>query len=171
MMPSHMMVHHNLRNEVETKWPPFCRRHFQTYIFWNENFGIFIQVALKFVPKGSVNNNPALVLMMEWCRTDDEPLSEPVMVINGLVYVRHWWVYMRHWWVKLLITCLRPRMEGGGWGVVKTSGPRENGRNLADDIFKCILLNENCCIFIEISLKFVPKGPINNITALVHIMV
>ena len=31
---------------------------------------------------------------------------------------------------------------------------------LADDIFKCILLNENVRISIKISLKFVPKGPI-----------
>ena len=30
----------------------------------------------------------------------------------------------------------------------------------ADDIFECILLDENVWISIEISLKFVPKGPI-----------
>ena len=33
---------------------------------------------------------------------------------------------------------------------------------LADDIFKRIFLNENVRIFIQISLKFVPKGPIDN---------
>ena len=48
--------------------------------------------------------------------------------------------------------------------------PRENGRHFADDIFKCIFLNENVWIPIKISLKFVPKGPINNIPALVRIM-
>ena len=31
---------------------------------------------------------------------------------------------------------------------------------------KCIFLNENALIPIKISLKFVPKGPINNIPAL-----
>ena len=31
------------------------------------------------------------------------------------------------------------------------------------DIFKCIFFNENVWISIQISLKFVPKGPINNI--------
>ena len=41
---------------------------------------------------------------------------------------------------------------------------------LADDIFKGIFLNENVWISIEISLKFVPEGPINNIPALVEIM-
>ena len=39
------------------------------------------------------------------------------------------------------------------------------------DIFKRIFFNENVSIFIKISLKFVPKGPINNILALVQIMV
>ena len=38
-----------------------------------------------------------------------------------------------------------------------------NGRHFAGDIFKCIFLNENVWIPIKISLKFVPKGPINNI--------
>ena len=41
---------------------------------------------------------------------------------------------------------------------------------LADDIFKCIFVNEKFCILIRISLKFVPKGPINNKPALVQIM-
>ena len=45
--------------------------------------------------------------------------------------------------------------------------PRQNGRHFADDILKCIFLNENVWIPIEISLKFVPKGPIDNIQALV----
>ena len=54
--------------------------------------------------------------------------------------------------------------------VLNTLRPRQNGRRFADDTFKCIFLNENVRISIEISLKFVPKGPINNIPALVQIM-
>ena len=42
-----------------------------------------------------------------------------------------------------------------------------NGRHFPDDIFKGIFLNENILIAITISLKFVPKGQINNIRALV----
>ena len=34
-------------------------------------------------------------------------------------------------------------------------------------IFQCIFLNEYVLILIKISLKFVPKGQINNIPALV----
>ena len=51
-----------------------------------------------------------------------------------------------------------------------TLRPRQNGRHFADDIFKCIFLNENVWILIKILLKFVPKDPINNIPALVQIM-
>ena len=32
----------------------------------------------------------------------------------------------------------------------------------SDDIFKCIFLNENCYILIQISLKYVPKAPVDN---------
>ena len=39
-----------------------------------------------------------------------------------------------------------------------------------DNIFKCIFLNEDIETSIRISLKFVPKGPINNIPSLVQIM-
>ena len=53
---------------------------------------------------------------------------------------------------------------------VNSSSPRQNGRHFTDDIFKCIFLNENVWISIKISLKFVPKGPINNIPALVQII-
>ena len=37
----------------------------------------------------------------------------------------------------------------------------------ADDIFKCIFMNEKFRIEMEISLKFVPKGSIDNISTLV----
>ena len=51
-----------------------------------------------------------------------------------------------------------------------TLKPRQNGRHFADDIFKCIFLNENAWISRKISLKFVPMVQINNIPALVQIM-
>ena len=49
--------------------------------------------------------------------------------------------------------------------------PRQNGRHFTDDTLNCIFLNENVRISITISLKFAPKGSINNIPALVQIMV
>ena len=46
---------------------------------------------------------------------------------------------------------------------------RQNRRHFAD-VFKCNFLNENVWIQIKISLKFVPKGRINNIPVLVQLM-
>ena len=54
--------------------------------------------------------------------------------------------------------------------ALNTLRPRQNGRHFPDYIFKCILLNENVWITIKNPLKFVPKGPINTIPALVQIM-
>ena len=54
--------------------------------------------------------------------------------------------------------------------VINSLRPRQMAAILADDIFKWIFLNENVIISIEISLKSVPKGPIDNIPALVQIM-
>ena len=53
---------------------------------------------------------------------------------------------------------------------LNTLRPKQNGRHLPDDIFKCIFLNESIWIWINISLKFVPRCPIDNIPALVQIM-
>ena len=53
---------------------------------------------------------------------------------------------------------------------INTLGPRQNSRHFPDNIYKCIFLNENVWISIKISLKFDPKGPNNNIPALVQIM-
>ena len=51
--------------------------------------------------------------------------------------------------------------------LVNTLRPRQNGRRFLDDIFKWIFKNETTWIEIEISLKFVPRGLIDNIPALV----
>ena len=48
--------------------------------------------------------------------------------------------------------------------------PGQNVHHFADDTFRCTFLNENVRILINISLNFVPKGPINNIPALVQMM-
>ena len=54
--------------------------------------------------------------------------------------------------------------------AINTLRPRQDGRHYADDILKCIFLNENVWTPIKISLKFVPKSLIDNIPALVQIM-
>ena len=53
---------------------------------------------------------------------------------------------------------------------LNSSPPGQNGSNFADNIFRCIFMNEKFCILIKISLKFVPRGPSDNNPALVQIM-
>ena len=54
--------------------------------------------------------------------------------------------------------------------VLNTLRRRQNGRHSVDDIFRCIVFNGNCYISITFSLKFVPKGQVNDISASVQIM-
>ena len=61
------------------------------------------------------------------------------------------------WWnSNHILNSLRP---GHAFDTLKR---RQNGRHFADDILKSIFLNENVWIPIEISFKFVPKGPIRS---------
>ena len=55
---------------------------------------------------------------------------------------------------------------------LNTVRQKQNGRHFGDDIFKCIFLAENVWISIDtcISLKFICKCQINNISALDQIM-
>ena len=54
--------------------------------------------------------------------------------------------------------------------ILNTLRPRQDGRHFPDDIFKRIFLNENVWTLTKISPRFVPRGPVYNIPALVQIM-
>ena len=54
--------------------------------------------------------------------------------------------------------------------TISTLRPRQNGRYVTDNISKCIILNENVWISLNISLKFVHEVWMNNIPVLVQIM-
>ena len=82
--------------------------------FSEMNVWIPIKISLKFVPKGTINNIPALVYIMAWHRSGDKPLSEP-MVVNILTLIcipRPQWVnssgaeakiFWVHWPVQWLL--------------------------------------------------------------------
>ena len=53
------------------------------------NVSISIQISLKLVPKGSINNISALLQIMAWHRTAAKPLSEAMMVQLPDAYMRH----------------------------------------------------------------------------------
>ena len=65
------------------------------WIILNENIKNSLKVALKFVPKVPINNIPALVKIMAWCRPGDKLLSEPIRVNlqTQLCINRPQWVY------------------------------------------------------------------------------
>ena len=58
-------------------------------IFVNEKDKISIQISLKLVPRGPIENKPALVQVMVWRRAGDKPLPEPMMVQFTDAYMRH----------------------------------------------------------------------------------
>ena len=57
-----------------------------------------------------------------------------------------------------------------GWHELtppESSPPEQNGRHFADNVFRCIFVNEKSYILIKIALKFAAEGPISNNEALV----
>ena len=118
------------------------------------SFGVFFDLRL---------NNPLSKQSQGWgLKTLSRPLWRHCNVSNFREIEQPLIPYFATPWIREVF-----------WGDVlrfNTLRPRQNERRFADDIFKCIYLNENVWISIKISLNFVPQGPINNIPALVQIM-
>ena len=135
---------------VNTLRPRQNGRHFADEIFkcilLNENVWITIKNSLKFVPKGPINNIPALVQIMAWRRPGDKPLFEP-MLVSLPTHI----CVTRPQWVNIL-------------------KPEQNGLCFADNIFKCIFMAKKLCILIQISMEFISMGLIHTKSALVHQM-
>ena len=147
---------------------------------------------------GPINNMPAFVQIMAWCRSGVKPLYEPMMplfttnmyiyiyvcrsasmdyTILGYCQLEPWEQisvkfeskdinFQRRKWI-----CQYCQHEFCLNLNVFTHLPMEKmAADLADGIFKCIFLNENDGIWIQISLKFVPRSPIDKKPALVQVM-
>ena len=82
------------------------------------------------------------------------PFDDVIMACIDLI--------LAHVWLRLW--CSLGDSHLTHWGRDKMAA------TLADDTFICKFVNENILMSITISLKFFPKGPINNIPALVQIM-
>ena len=81
---SHQQGRKHVRKSLNTLRPWHNGRHFADdiykWIFLNENVWIPNKISLKFVPQGPINNIPAMVQIMAWRRTGNNPLSGPMMV-------------------------------------------------------------------------------------------
>ena len=58
------------------------------HIFVNKKFCILIEISLKFVPKGPIDNNPPLVKIMAWRWIGIKPLSE--LMLNRFTDAYMW---------------------------------------------------------------------------------
>ena len=69
---------------INTVRPRQDGRHFADdifiCIFFNEYVWILLMISRRFVPKVHINNIPAQVQIMAWCRQGNKPLFEPMMV-------------------------------------------------------------------------------------------
>ena len=95
-------------------------------------------------------------------------LSEHISNLGNTIplrFVMSWASSLRRSIIKMQDFYISPGAILLTW--INASPPGQNGRHFPDDNFKCIFVNENSCILIKISQKFVPKGPIDNNQALV----
>ena len=70
--------------------------HIFRCIFLNEMDKILIQISLKLVPSGQIDNKPAFVQVMVWRWTGDKPLPEPMMAQFTDAYMRHQGRWVNH---------------------------------------------------------------------------
>ena len=97
----------------------------------------------------------------------DRQIIQPVRGKAGGHYGNHWPIAV--YWRIHVSSALVITNQGHGLSSVRyqvidsfsTLRPRQNASHFADDVFKRIFLNENCFILILISLKLIPRGPIN----------
>ena len=79
------------------------------------------------------------------CRPQVGPMLAPSALLSGDIYM------------MMLSWHCGPHIM-----MINSSPPGQNGGHFAEDIFKCIFMVENVRFSIQISLKFVPKGSIDN---------
>ena len=115
-------------------------------IFLNENVWILIKILLKFVPKGPINNIPALLQIMAWRWPGDKPLSEPIMVS------------------LLMHICITQSQR------VNSQAPGRLGSNFKNtfsgNMLQIKLMNTLC----EIALSWIPKNTFDHKLLLVQVM-
>ena len=119
----------------------------------------------------TIHNNDNDITSVRLCFHEQQPIACPHRQAMGCLPWDFWRKKITIYWectTILTITCdssMRVSYCASSISHVNTLRLRQRAT-----IFKWIFVNENVWIFIKISLKFVPKGAISNIPALVRIM-
>ena len=137
----------NVMENREPLWPVNTLRPWQNgcrfidnifkCLFLNEN-----EISMKISLKGLINNIQALVQIKAWRRPGNKPLSEAMMEHYQCIYASLSLSELIHWGSDTLVTILRTSYSNH-------------------------FLHENWRVLNQISLKFVPKGSLDNKPALV----
>ena len=101
-------------------------------------------------------------------------------IVKYFPCLRKVWQFLINWYslldffasdANVIVSRYRSYLDDCGQELdsFNTLRPRQKGRNVPEDTLKCIFLNKNVCISIQISLKFVPKA-IEDTLALFQIM-
>ena len=108
----------------------------------NGDWGISYEIALRWIPLDLTDDKSTLVQVMAWCH---QATSQ----------------YLSQCWPRSMSPygVIRPQ-----W--VNAMRPRQYRRGFADSSFKSIFFNENICISVQISMKFVPMRSIDNWSAM-----
>ena len=109
------------------------------------------------------------------CQFYSGNIFDRIVSLHLFIFLQNFclWIVVSNVFFLLLMhisTCNYLNYPPGTPIIINILRPRQNGHHFADAILMCIFLNENVWIPIEMSLQFVPKGPISNISALVQIM-
>ena len=87
----HLAALRKLTHLPRNKMADISQTTFSDAFSVNAKFCILIEISLKFVPKGLIYNQWALVQVMVWCRTGDkQSVSEPMLNQFTDVYLRHY---------------------------------------------------------------------------------
>ena len=141
------------------KWSQSISRHLAVLVYqyhrkpWVFFFSFFYRKPWRFIMSAWLSLVVLLLVITTTCGATS----------NDNQSCLHWWLNWHHENSRLLVTCTVINQ----YHSLNSSPPGQNGRHLADDIFRWIFVKENFCILIRISLNFVPECPIDNNPTLV----
>ena len=107
-----------------------------------DGWGISFELAIRWMSLNLTDEKSTLVQVMAWCH---QATSH----------------YLSQWWPRALLPYGDTRPQ---W--VNSSLFGQNGHSFANNICRCIFVNEKFCIWNNISPKFLSKGLIDNNSAL-----